>query len=145
MKIKDIKKTIKPQTTKGRSQWSKGVAKYALELLASAEERGHTDLDLTLQTGRILLNGAQTWKQYSEGGCSLIADSDIAARLCSPSEIAKYYHGNPCGKRPNRSEGTWIDTQSRALFQAARLIFDTIDDIENPTRVIDATGETDAA
>lgn len=139
MNINNIKKAIKTQTTKGRSCWSKGVAMYALELLASAEERGHTDLSLNSNLANILLNGAQNWKQYSEGGCSLVSDHDIATRLCSPAEITKYYHGNPCGKRPNRSEATWIDTQSRALFQAARLIVDTIDELENPTRVIDRT------
>lgn len=139
MNINNIKKAIKTQTTKGRSYWARGVAKYALELLASAEERGYTDLSLNPNLTNILLNGAQNWKQYSEGGCSLISDNDIATRLCSPAEITKYYHGNPCGKRPNRSEDTWIDTQSRALFQAARLIVDTIDELENPTRVIDRT------
>lgn len=139
MNIDKIKKAVKTQTTKARSYWDRGVAKYALEIIADLQERGITEANHSPEFLKECLNGAQDWKQYSEGGCALIADSDIAARLCSPSEIQKWYRGNPCGKRPNKSEATWIETQARALFQAARLIVDTIDELENPTRVIDRT------
>lgn len=30
---------------------------------------------------KILLNGAEDWQEYSEGGCSLIMNEDIAKRL----------------------------------------------------------------
>ena len=65
-----------------------------------------------------LLNGASSWQEYSEGGCALIYDSDIAERLCSPSELKKVKGGE---REPNANE-TWLDTQARALGQAARMI-----------------------
>ena len=36
-----------------------------------------------------LLNGASDWNQYSWGGCSLIYNSDIAERVCSPSKLKR--------------------------------------------------------
>ena len=36
-----------------------------------------------------LLNGAERWQEYSDGGCSLIYDGDIAARVCTPSEYRR--------------------------------------------------------
>jgi hypothetical protein len=65
-----------------------------------------------------LLNGARTWKEYSEGGCALIYDGDIAERLCAPSEYRKTRQGE---RAPNARE-TWLDVQARALGQAANLI-----------------------
>lgn len=139
MNIKAVKKAVKEQTTKARSAWGRGVAKYALDLIEGLEERKITDLTATAELERECLNGAEDWRQYSEGGCALCYDEDIAVRLCSPSEIKKYYHGNPCGKRPNEHESSWLETQARALFQAFRLIYETIEDQETPTRVIDRT------
>ena len=65
-----------------------------------------------------LLNGAQDWNQYSWGGCSLIYDEDIAKRVCTLSELKKTRNGE---RRPNSRE-EWLDTQARALSQAARHI-----------------------
>jgi hypothetical protein len=64
------------------------------------------------------LNGARDWRQYSEGGCSLVYNEDIAVRLCTPSELKKTSNGM---RNPNASE-TWIDVQARALQQAFWLI-----------------------
>lgn len=47
------------------------------------------------------------------GGCSLCYDSDIAARVCTPSEL-KRKHGGVY--EPNSRE-TWLDVQTRALHQ----------------------------
>ena len=137
MNINAVKKAITTQSTKARSAWGRGVARYALDLLDELEGRGITDIRDTAELERECLNGAADWRQYSEGGCSLCYDNDIAARLCTPAEIVKYYRGNPCGKRPNKSESSWLETQARALFQAFRLICDTIKEQETPTRVID--------
>ena len=93
-----------------RSAWNRGVVKYAMELM--------NDVDGKEITEKNLLNGADNWKQYSDGGCALIYDVDICYRLCTPSEIKKTKDGE---RRPNKRE-TWIDVQARALFQAARLI-----------------------
>ena len=94
-----------------RSAWNRGVMRYALELVNSVEIGEEI-------TEKRLLNGAKDWKEYSEGGCALINDELICRRLCSPSEIKKTKNGE---RRPNKQE-TWLDTQARALYQAARLI-----------------------
>lgn len=92
-----------------RSAWEKGVNTYALELVESLEVIPTKD---TLK--KECLNGADNWKQFSEGGSALIYDADIAERLCSPSELKKTRNGE---RQPN-SRDTWIDCQARALGQA---------------------------
>ena len=94
-----------------RSAWNRGVMRYALELVNSGEIGEEI-------TEKRLLNGAENWHQYSEGGCALIYDELICRRLCTPSEIKKTRNGE---RRPNKQEN-WLDVQTRALYQAARLI-----------------------
>ena len=107
-----------------RSAWDKGVRAYADELLESVEEAiegGWFDAE-NLAAPRLLeramLNGAQDWTQYSEGGCALCYDGQIAERLCTPSELKKTRNGQ---KDPNPREN-WIKCQARALFQASEAI-----------------------
>ena len=95
--------------TSPRSAWGRGVKTYALELLEGLEGE---------YTASALLNGAENWRAFSYGGCSLIYDSDIASRLSNPSEF-KRKNG---GCLPPNSRETWLDVQARALNQAARLI-----------------------
>ena len=97
-----------------RSAWRRGVRAYALEMVESAEGELSTVADLEKE----LLNGARTWKEFSEGGCALIYDSEIAELLCAPSEYRKTRQGE---RAPNSRE-TWLDVQARALGQAATLI-----------------------
>lgn len=109
------------EARKNRSAWDRGVTAYALDLVDDLEE-------LAAHEGRIpepgeecrewLLNGANDWSEYSWGGSSLIYDSDIAERLCTPSELKKTRHGE---RRPNSRE-EWLDTQARALRQAANRV-----------------------
>ena len=112
------------ESEKQRSAWNKGVTKYALELVEQLGEQingGYfEELDLTesKKVRAALLNGAADWSQYSWGGCSLIYNSDIAERLCSPSELKKTRNGE---RRPNSRE-EWLDTQARALFQATNRV-----------------------
>lgn len=107
-----------------RSAWRRGVRVYALELLEELEEHysgGYVTDEVFADSKALekaLLNGADNWEQYSWGGCSLIYDSDIAERLCTPSELKRTRGGE---RRPNRNE-EWLDCQARALFQAARMI-----------------------
>ena len=109
------------ESEKQRSAGDKGVTKYALELVEQLSEQingGYfEELDLTesKKVRAALLNGATDWSQYSGGGCSLIYDSDIAERLCCPSELKKTRNGE---HRPNSRE-EWLDVQARALYQAA--------------------------
>lgn len=112
------------ENEKQRSAWDKGVTEYALELVDQLAEQirdGYFDeLDLSdpKKVRAALLNGAETWSQYSWGGSALIYDSDIAKRLCCPSELKKTRNGE---RRPNSRE-EWLDVQARALYQAANRI-----------------------
>lgn len=117
-----IREEVKKMTT--RSAWSHGVEKYAMELIEELEEAadgGYFDPE-DIKAPRILekalLNGADSWDQYSWGGSSLIYDGDIAERLCNPTELKKTRSGE---RRPNSRE-EWLDTQVRALRQAAERI-----------------------
>lgn len=112
------------ESEKQRSAWNKGVSAYALELVEQLGEQingGYfEELDLTesKKVRAALLNGAENWSQYSWGGSALIYNGDIAERLCCPSELKKTRNGE---RRPNSRE-EWLDTQARALFQAANRI-----------------------
>lgn len=114
----------KVEQTKTRSAWSKGVKQYAEELceeLAEAVRGGwvdETDISNRRLLEKAMLNGADSWRQYSEGGCSLCYDGQIAERLCAPWELRKTDNGR---KDPNPRE-SWIDVQSRALYQAAQIV-----------------------
>lgn len=103
-----------------RSAWSRGVKAYASDLLDTLDEQvrhGCTDAE-DLETPSLLklalLNGADSWSQYSRGGSALIYNGDIAERVCCPSELKKTRGGE---RRPNCRE-EWLDVQARALGQA---------------------------
>jgi len=100
------------ENQKPSSAWDKGVNEYALELVEDLEDEGIS------VTKKNMLNGADTWEQFSYGGSSLIYDGDIAERLCTPSEYKKKREGD---LPPNSSE-TWLDTQARALHQACNRV-----------------------
>lgn len=112
--IKELRQAI--ETEPARSAWSKGVKQYALDLIEEMKEGQEfygSPADM-----KELLNGAGDWQQYSDGGSALIYDSDIAERLCSPSELKRSKDGE---RNPNSRE-IWLDVQARALHQAARMI-----------------------
>ena len=100
----------------GRSAWSRAVHTYAMELVESLDSSADLSNERLLE--KAMLNGAADWRQYSEGGCSLVYDADIAERLCSPSELKRCKGGE---RQPNSREN-WIECQSRALLQAASLV-----------------------
>lgn len=112
MEKEEIKKAIMEALKKenSRSAWKTGVIQYAFDILDNMEDEEVTEKNL--------LNGAEDWHQYSYGGCALISDSDICHRLCASWEIKKTHDG---ARRPNTQE-TWMDTQTRALYQAYMLI-----------------------
>lgn len=103
-----------------RSAWDKGVTLYALDLLEALEDRLPADHipETSKELEGYLLNGAASWQQYSYSGCALVYDGDIAAVLCTPSELKRIRNGE---RRPNRRE-EWLDVQARALYQAAARI-----------------------
>lgn len=116
-RIEKITKRIAPK----KSTWEKGVLMYAMDLLEDL--RGIDSLTVNDLTNfnlldKALLNGADTWSQYSYGGCSLIYNRDIAKRLCTKYELKQTKDGF---YDPNIREN-WLDVQARALYQAACLI-----------------------
>lgn len=101
------------------------MREYALDLVETLNQYDNIDpADLTSRkmVESYLLDGASSWTQYSEGGCALIYNGDIARRLCTASELKLTRDGQ---RNPNARE-TWIDVQARALSQAARLAEDAI-------------------
>lgn len=117
---------------KDRSAWDKGVTVYALEMVEQLEEAaeggyiGADDLTAPRMLRKALLNGADDWSAYSWGGSALIYNGDIAARLCCPSELKRTRNGE---RRPNSRE-EWLDTQARALFQAANRVYNALRDAQ---------------
>lgn len=112
-----------------RSYWGRAVKAAAIELVEDTAS-GYNTAELPADPAELeqkLLNGAQNWAHFSEGGCWLCYDEDIARAFCSPSELKRTHNGN---RRPNSRE-TWLDVQARALSQAATLI-------KNAARAINA-------
>lgn len=126
--IKEVRAAL--SSRKDRSAWDKGVTVYALELLANLEEcREDNNSDMIINKATLkteLLNGADSWSQYSYGGRPLIYDYEIAERLCTPSELKRTKGGE---LNPNSRE-SWLDVQSRALCRAYNRISDTCFGIE---------------
>lgn len=123
IKISNFENAIYNKSHDARSAWERGVAKYALNIISDLKERGIKEV--TPESPLFLkqcLNGAESWQQYSNGGCSLICDFEIVERLATDSEKRKYKAGRL--DRPNARE-SWLDCQGRALEQAFRLLRDT--------------------
>lgn len=101
---------------KSRSAWGRAVNEYAYELAEEIED-GKEYKDIK-SFAIALLNGASDWNEYSEGGCSLISDYEIAERICTPSEFKKKKYGelHPCRGM------SWIDLQGRALCAASYVV-----------------------
>ena len=111
MKREQLEFVLEDGKRNARNAWKRGVYDYALMLLDNCydvEDFHAADLK------EVLLNGARDWNQYSYGGCACIYDSDIAERLCTPSELKRRDYGR---LRPNSRE-EWLDVQTRALYQA---------------------------
>ena len=117
MKTLDLLKEV--ERIKVRGAWNHGVKTYAIELLDDASSnRECEDFSNLQELKEVILNGAKDWAQYSEGGCALVYNQDIAERLCSPSELKRTKNGT---NNPNSREN-WVQCQARALFQAWELI-----------------------
>ena len=109
------------RASKARAAWARGVKEYAKHIVEAVYSN---DTDIVKADVAIYLNGAENWREYSYGVLdgALIYDSDIAKRLCTPSELKKTDFGH---KQPNGFEN-WLDVQARALYQAHRLIVELI-------------------
>lgn len=123
MEIKvNITKTIeKIEGLKFRSTWQKAVQEDASWLLWEFMDGRYDDIVSFKNIEgfeRALRNGVETWKDFSDGGCALIYDEDIAKHYCTASELKKTHNGE---KAPNSKE-SWLDVQARAFWQAALLV-----------------------
>ena len=109
-----------------RSAWDKGVYDYAFDIL---EPLGDELENVKADT---LMNGVNTWTDYSYGGCALICDDDIAKRMCTPSEYKKYLNAGLNSKLSDSDY--WLgNVQTRALFQAMAKIRRAYTRVRNTT------------
>ncbi len=90
-----------------RSAWDRGVKAYAYDLLDSIQDQSVTKANL--------LNGAHNWKHWATSGSGLAYDSDIAERMCTPSELKR----KDGGRLPPNSSESWLDMEAYAAEQAA--------------------------
>ena len=104
-----------------RSAWNRGVTQYAIDLLDNVTDDDMQRWTTRTDCDKCLLNGADTWSQYSWGGCALVYDYDIAYALCAPWELRRTRNGE---RNPNSRE-QWLDVQARALYQASNRIWRT--------------------
>ena len=113
--VAEIREAIKER--KARSAWNRGVKEYMQEFLDHVKDDRKLDEndEVAPVSVKELLNGAKSWQQYSEGGCSLVYNGDICERLCPPSVIRCKNEG----ELPPNSGENWIDVQARALAVAA--------------------------
>lgn len=123
-KTDKIRKAVEQENATERSAWGRGVGVYALGLLDGLQEWQEWNNGAEIPTDRkelekALLNGAENWARFSDGGCSLVYDCDIAERLCTPSELKRTRNGE---RNPNGREN-WIECQARALSQAFRKVY----------------------
>lgn len=128
---KELQSYIENLKIKHPSKWTEAVKDDAADLVGNYIEWNGEDAPFKAENVKDLLNGAQDWKQYSEGGLGLIYDTDIAMHYSTPAELKKlgFKEGNGIIKNPNAKE-TWLDVQARALFQASELIKKSVHDIE---------------
>ena len=114
---------------KARSAWGKGIQQYAMDLIYDKQDFSEVYVPDIKTSEKELLNGARDWKEYSWSGNAIIYDSEIARRLCSPSELKKVTRENGSVRKPNSRE-EWLDTQARALYQAFELIKEKYHELE---------------
>lgn len=125
MTTKELTERI--ENVNARSAWDKGVKWYALYLIAELEDSTKV-VPPRSEIEAAMLNGARDWRQYSDGGCALVCNMEIARLLCSPSELRKSTRRDGSISDKANCVETWLDVQARALYQACRLIKSVMSD-----------------
>ena len=120
LKMHIVNTAIHLENLKTRGAWANGVKCYAFDLLNQFDEFCSYDENAPEFSEKTLLNGAENWLQYAEGGCGLCYNESIAERLCNPTELKRTQGGK---KQPNSRE-TWLQVEARALYQAWRMLRD---------------------
>lgn len=128
-----------------RGQWAKAVNEDARSMIAVLIEEADDREPITnaddLTADALNLPRDNDWitkgkkgseklwkltKYSSEGGCFLCYNSQIAERYSNPTELKR---SNGGVKDPNRRE-SWIDVQTRAIYQAIILILDIYEEVK---------------
>lgn len=120
LEMRIVNTSIYLENLKTRGAWANGVKCYAFDLLKQFEEFCNYDENAPEFSEKTLLNGANNWLHYAEGGNGLCYDCAIAERLCTPTELKRTQGGT---KQPNSRE-TWLQVEARALAQAWRMLRD---------------------
>lgn len=121
--IKEIKALIAKENP--RSKWRKGVCEYANDLLdelasrCANEHRDPCAIKDHMALRSDLLNGADGWRHYSFSASALVYDEDIAERLLTPSEFARWERRS---QRDDYDGKELLEDQGRALAQAFGMI-----------------------
>lgn len=131
MNIEELEKKIAGYVP--RSKWESAVKGYALDMLNNVEDmtRPADSLNLgelvnhcgytSVKIGTFHAHAWSAAKESSEGGNFLIYTQDIAKNLATPSELEKCTRKDGSLRDPNPRE-TWLDCQTRAVFQALLMI-----------------------
>jgi hypothetical protein len=83
--VENLQKRIAEKGEKARSKWAKAVHEDACWLLENVMEYMKDGEEVEINE-KLLLNGASSWKQFSDGGSAYIANIDIAKHYATPSE-----------------------------------------------------------
>ena len=122
--IEGMIKNLEEKEKKARSKWKKAVLQDAQRLLENVIEGYMEDGEEVEINEKLLLNGAENWKQYSWYGSALIYNGEIAEHYSTPSELKFWGFTKDGGvKRDTNTAGEHLlDIQARALYQAWRAI-----------------------
>ena len=132
--IEGIIKNLKEKEKKARSKWSKAVLQDAQGLLKNVIEGYMKDGEKVEINEKLLLNGAENWKEFSWNGSALIYNGEIAEHYSTPSELKFWGFTNKHGvvKRDTNTAGEHLlDIQARALYQAWRAIHNEMNETFN--------------
>lgn len=111
-----------------KSFWDDGIWSYANAILESVDnDKFYESIPGTREElEKVLLDGFNTWEEYSDNGMSLTIDDDIMDRLCGTTSLI--YREDDV-KRANKAhiimtttKVDWMSIQVKALYQAFDMI-----------------------
>lgn len=120
MNIEKLKSILEKEHENTKGTYKKAIILYALELVdnicdhyaTTQEQRDNLEKIEKQDLKALALNGADSWSQYSWGGCSLCYNYDILERLFCPSIVKKYENADTV-------QGVHLlDRQANALAKA---------------------------
>ena len=104
-----------------RKHWERAVRDYALWIISKCDKKEITSYkELLNHCDAARMSDYAIAKDLSEGGCFEIRDADIAKRLCTPSQLKRYTRKD--GTVRDLPHETWLDVQTRAVYQAILLL-----------------------